>query len=144
VKVDPAKSKELAIEETQTVDNIVVLSNLNAQSALELIGSTKPISGAVEKALESVAEKRKSLDSVAAEAGRVKSRLAAIDEEQGRIRANMGQLDRTSGLYSRYVKTLGEQEDEIQQLRKQLAGLQEKESAQREALEQFVQNLNIE
>lgn len=143
-KLEPGKSKELVIEEQQEVENVIVLGRLDLHAAVELIATTRPLSPAIEKTLESIVEKHKSLGEVAAEAGRVKSRLAAIDEEQGRIRSNMGQLDRNSGLYNRYVKTLGEQEDEIQQLRKQLAGLQEKEAAQRESLEQFVQGLSIE
>jgi hypothetical protein len=144
VAVDPGQTKELVVEEQQTSKSEVLLSSLDMKTVLTYVASTKAVSPAVEKALQSIVEMRKSLDAAEEDCKRVEAKLAAIDQEQGRIRSNMSQLDRTSSLYNRYVKTLNDQEDQIEQLRKQLAGLRDKEAAQHEALEQHVQGLNVE
>lgn len=55
----------------------------------------------------------------------------------------MAQLDRTSDLYNRYVKKFGEQEDQVDGLRKQIQGLQSEEAGVRKSLDQYLETLDL-
>ena len=50
----------------------------------------------------------------------MEQRIKEISAEQGRIRENMGKLAQNSELYARYVTKLGQQETEIEALRKEI------------------------
>ena len=67
-----------------------------------------------------------------------------IDQEQARIRQNMQQLDRNTDLYQSYVKKFGEQEDEVERLRKEMEDLTEEEARLRKALDQYLSELKVE
>ena len=142
--VEPGQTKELLVDQQKTTKSEVVLSSLDTKTVLTYIDSTKSVNPAVEKALQAIVELRKSLDDATADCKRTEARITAIGEEQGRIRSNMGQLDRNSSLYNRYIKTLNEQEDQLEQLRTQLTLQQEKESTRHDALEQQLQALSVE
>ena len=53
-------------------------------------------------------------------------------------------MEKNSELYNRYIKKLAEQEDDLERLRKQLTELHDKEASKRDAVEEFVLNLNVE
>ena len=142
--VDGGKSTQLMVEEQQKTGSEVQIVDLSTDAAVTMAASTGRLNPAVEKALRSVAELKKSLDAVAAEAQRAEGNIATVDQDQARIRQNLAQLERNSELYNRYIKKLTEQEDEMDRLRKQLSDLRSKATTQRAALEQFVLGLNVE
>jgi hypothetical protein len=55
----------------------------------------------------------------------------------------MAQLDRNSDLYNRYVKKFGEQEDQVDTLRKQILGVQAEENGARKSLDQYLETLDL-
>ena len=69
--------------------------------------------------------------------------IQSITQEQARIRQNMAQLDRTSDLYKRYVTILGQQEDQIARDTKDIQDLLKRETALRQALDDYLSHLNI-
>ncbi len=144
VVVDGGKSNQLVVEEQQKAGNEIQLIGLDTDAVLAIAASTGRLNPPVEKAMRSVAELKKALDAVTAEAHRAEAGIATIEQEQARIRQNLPQLERNSDLYTRYIKKLSGQEDEMERLRKQLAELHDKEASQCQALEQFVLNLNVE
>ena len=98
----------------------------------------------MEKSLRSLAELKKSLDAVTVDVQRADGSIATINQEQARIRQNLAQLEKNSELYNRYIGKLAEQEDDLERLRKQLTELHDKEASKRDAVEEFVLNLNVE
>ena len=56
----------------------------------------------------------------------------------------MQQLDRQSDLYSRYVQKFAAQEDRVEKLRTEIAGLQNDEQEARRALDERLATLELE
>ena len=144
VIIDGGKSTQLIVEEQQKAPSEVQLVGASTNAVLALAAGAGRLNPAVEKAMRSLVELQKKLEAATGDAERVEASITAIDHEQARIRQNLAQLEKNSDLYNRYIKKLTDQEDEIEKSRKQLAGLREKVASQREALEGFVLNLNVE
>lgn len=66
-----------------------------------------------------------------------------IETEQSRIRGNMAQLSKESDLFRRYEAKFTRQEDEIEQLREQVAASVVQEAKLRQSLEQFLPQLDL-
>jgi hypothetical protein len=73
----------------------------------------------------------------------LEQQIQVVETEQNRIRQNMAQLDRNSDLYNRYVKKFGEQEDQVESLRKEIALLKDQEQKQRQDLDKYLLALEI-
>jgi hypothetical protein len=87
--------------------------------------------------LRQVVELRRQGRQVNAQLKDHESQTRALYEDQQRIRGNMQQLDRTNELYQRYVKSLGEQENRIDELRQRRQQLRDRLQATREQLERL-------
>jgi hypothetical protein len=142
--VEPGKTSKLEIAEEQITREEVALSTLNTEMVLAFATTAGKLNPAAEQALKNCADLKKSLDAAIADVAQTQSQIKTIETEQARIRQNLPQLDRTSTLYTRYVKKLSEQEDEMEQLRKQMAGQNEKATKARESLNEFVMGLTID
>ena len=78
----------------------------------------------MKKALAEVIARKRSIGQMLADQQKqLEQQITVIDQEQNRIRQNMAQLDRNTDLYNRYVKKFGEQEDQVESLRQQIAKL---------------------
>ena len=97
----------------------------------------------LKEALAEVIKRRQAISEVAAQRRQHEGQIKTIDQEQSRICQNMAQLDRTSDLYARYVKKFGEQEDQVETLREQIAGLAKKEADLKKQLDAYVIGLTI-
>ncbi len=56
----------------------------------------------------------------------------------------MAKLSQSSDLYTRYVKKLDQQETELENLRKEIEGLQDQEAKQQRDLNDYLLNLEVE
>ena len=56
----------------------------------------------------------------------------------------MGKLAQNSDLYNRYIKKLDQQETELDDLRKEIAQLQDTEARQQRELEEYLLGLEVE
>ncbi len=101
------------------------------------------ISPAVKEALQQVVEMQGKLRNLRGTRSQKEQEVNQISNDQNRIRQNMAGLDRTSDLYKRYIATLDEQETRLQNLRKEIAELQQQEEAQRKELEGYVARLDL-
>ena len=70
--------------------------------------------------------------------------LADITADQARLRANLKEMPPTAAAYKRYIDKFDQQETEIEQLRGQIKSLQNKELAQRRAIDGYLASLTIE
>ncbi len=142
VKADPGKPTVLKIEEEQVVSQSLALGNLD-DNAIVLYLHQKEVSQAVKAALQEVVKRKQALQQVSQDRQRLEAQINTITQEQDRIRQNMGQLDRNTELYKRYVQKFGSQEDAVEKMRDQIQKLTAEETRQRQALDEYLINLNI-
>ncbi len=102
------------------------------------------MSAAVKDALRKALELRDRLDQTVARRGRLEQRAKEIAEEQARIRENMGRLAQNSELYARYVARLGQQETEIEGLRRDIETQRSAEERQRRELTEYLLALDLD
>ena len=74
----------------------------------------------------------------------VNARVAAITADQKRLRENLRETPKESPLFQRYLKTLEEQEKEMDDLSAKLKTLQADEAKARAAYDDFLANLSAE
>jgi len=70
-------------------------------------------------------------------------RTTEITTEHARIRENMQRLPQNSDLYTRYVKKLDQQEAELENLRKEIESLKNREEEHRRELQNYVMSLDV-
>jgi hypothetical protein len=142
VAAEPGEPAELVIEEEQTVRQEVALVNLD-DGTIQYYLSARVVSDEVKEALREFVARKQELAVLAARRQQLEGQIAVIDQEQARIRQNMEQLDRNTELYNRYVQKFGEQEDMVEQLRAQIAELQQEETQKRQALDEYLLSLDV-
>src|SRR6476659_4724526 len=74
----------------------------------------------------------------------VNARVQAITADQKRLRENLRETPKESSLFQRYLKTLEEQEKEMDDLSARLKALQGDEAKTRAAYDDYLANLNAE
>jgi hypothetical protein len=97
----------------------------------------------VKKALQDVIKRKTQINQTVQTRTNLEQQIQTVEAEQNRIRQNMAQLDRNSDLYNRYVKKFGEQEDQVEKLRGQIAELKDQEQQQRKELDKYLLSLDI-
>ncbi len=142
VKADPGKPTVLKIEEEQVISQSLALGNLD-DNTIVLYLHQKEVSQAVKAALQEVVKRKQALQQVSQERQRLEAQISTITQEQDRIRQNMDKLDRNTELYKRYVQKFGSQEDAVEKMRDQIQKLTAEETRQRQALDEYMINLNI-
>jgi hypothetical protein len=70
-------------------------------------------------------------------------KVNTIHREQSRIRDNMARLDKNSSLYRRYVDSLDEQEDQLEEALTAIEDLRTREQKQREELDRYILSLDL-
>ncbi len=143
VLAQPGRPAELKVAEERQLDERVALNNLD-DGTINYYLNARVVSQAVKDALaEIIRRKREIADAVQARQN-AEQQVAIVDQEQARIRQNMAQLERNSELYNRYVQKFAEQEDRVEQLRREIAQLAEREQALRKALDDYLLGLEVE
>lgn len=142
VNAEPGIPARLDVEEEQLVSQTVAITNLDT-GTIQLYLRAKEVSDSVKSALSEVVQRKAQIAEISTRKQQLDGEINTITQEQSRIRQNMERLDRNSDLYIRYVKKFGEQEDQIEQLRVQIAQLQEELNSREKALNDFLQGLNV-
>ena len=137
VKAEPGKAADLAVEEERTDQQQFALTNVD-NNTIVFYMNTPVASPKVKEALAEVIRRKQAIDDLVTKRQNLERQVQIVDQEQSRIRQNMAQLDRTSDLYNRYVKKFGEQEDQVDSLRKQIQGVQVEETGARKSLNTFL------
>ncbi len=142
VTVDSDASVKLGVREEQPREHIVRLFDAGPDVIAHYLRAQQ-VSPEIQAALQKVVDLRAQLDKTAARRQRLDQRIADITQEQTRIRRNMEQLARNADLYTRYVSKLDQQENEIEALRQEIAGLEAKQEQQRQALQDYLLGLDM-
>jgi hypothetical protein len=140
---EPGKPAKLAVVEERTASEQVAVSNL-ADDTIRFFIAAKVVSDKVKDALKQVIAKKQRLQELGTQKQQLQQQVATIDQEQTRIRQNMAQLEKNSDLYRRYVKKFGEQEDQVEALRKAIDELTKDETKQKQVFDEFLTGLNLE
>jgi hypothetical protein len=143
VPVAAAATARLAVREERRLQESVRLLD----TARETIGfylQAGQVSAAVKEALRKAVDLRDRLDQTVARRSRLEQRVKEIAEEQARIRENMGRLPQSSDLYARYVMRLGQQETEIEGLRRDIETQRSAEERQRRELTEYLLGLDLD
>lgn len=142
VTAEPGKPSTLEVSEEQTVSQAIAINNLD-DGAIQFYVRASAVSDVVKQTLTEVVKRKSEIEALAARQANLEQQIATIGQEQARIRENMAQLDRHSDLYTRYVKKFGQQEDEVEKLRQQIADIQEELKAKRHGLDEYLVGLSV-
>jgi hypothetical protein len=130
------------VKEGRTWNTTVALLNADLGRIVRYTREGKAPERVLEAA-ERAFEMKRELDAARGAVSRAEARIAEIGSEQERIRANMGAVDRQSELYGRYLDRLGEQEDELLELRGTLEELRANADEKQRALDEYVGGLRV-
>jgi len=142
VKTEPGKPAALEVKEERTTSQQMGLVNLDDGTILFYVNAPA-VSEDVKKALREVLKRKGEIAGVVAKRQELERQIAVIDQEQKRIRDNMAQLPKDSDLFRRYVSKFTEQEDKIDDLRKQVSASVEEELKLRKSLDEYLLGLEI-
>jgi hypothetical protein len=141
----PAKAKESVsqtVVEEQDVDTRIAITNSNDNNIRFFINNAITSEG-VKDALKKALELKAKHVATQQELNNVNEQLRVINEDQSRLRANLRELPSTAAAYKRYLEKLDKQETEIESLRESQKKLQNQELKDRQAVDQYLRNLNI-
>ncbi len=99
------------------------MTNLD-DAAIGIYLSAKEVSAPVKDALREVVRRKTELGNLQHRKQQLEQEIAVIDQEQERIRNNMQSIDRNTDLYNRYVKKFTDQEDQVENYREEIRGLE--------------------
>ena len=143
MQTEPGKTEKLLVQEQTRVRESMEMANTGADVIAFYIRS-REVSAKVKEALQKVMSLRDRLDEITGDKARLEQRVNEIGQEQSRIRENMPQLNQTSDLYQRYVTKLDQQETELERLRQAIESAKEREAKQRQELNDFLLNLDVQ
>lgn len=131
------------VREERVVSETYALLTADIDSLQLVLRNTRP-SEAMRKAIQEIIERRRQIALLQSEVRREQQKIESIERDQERIRQNMAQLDRASDLYKQYVQKLTQQEREIEGARERIERLQKQISDAQQALNDYIQGLNVE
>jgi hypothetical protein len=142
VEAKPGTPATLDVKEEQIMHQNFAITNLD-DNTIQYYVSAKVVSDEVKKSLQDVIKRKTQINQTVQNRTALEQQIQIVEAEQNRIRQNMAQLDRNSDLYNRYVKKFGEQEDQVEKLRGQIAELKGTEQQQRQDLDKYLLSLEI-
>lgn len=140
--VAKGETKKLTVTEERLVDGSFALTNLQADR-VDFYARLKAVSPAVRDALQKLLDLKSRMADTASQRTRLEARVQDIRTEQARIRENMGKLTNDSSLYKRYVKTLDDQETELQTMNGEIVKLRDQEAAQKKEADAFILSIDV-
>ncbi|WP_254509619.1 hypothetical protein [Anatilimnocola floriformis] len=142
VKAQPGKPANLDVKEERTATQQFYVNNLD-DGSIQYYINAKVVSDKVKQGLAEVIKKKAALGQLTVKRAELERQVQVIFEEQNRVRQNMTQLPKDSDLFRRYVTKFNEQEDKVEQLREQIKTALADEQAGRQALDKFIQELDL-
>lgn len=142
LKAEPGKPVNLNIREERTQTQQIFVGNMDDGSINYYI-QAKVVSDMVKQGLAEVIKRKQALGVLVAKRAELERQVQVIFEEQNRVRQNMAQLPKDSDLFRRYVTKFNEQEDKVEQLREQIKTALADEQTSKQALDKFIQELDL-
>jgi hypothetical protein len=140
-----AAKKDLSytVIEERPVDSSVQLTN-NADDQIRSFINLKEAPPTLKAKLQEALKVKATWDKARQEIQAVNTRVQAITVDQKRLRENLRETPKESPLFQRYLKTLEEQEKEMDDLSARLKTLQGDEAKTRAAYDDYLANLSAE
>lgn len=116
--VDAGKTLELKVVQRRTERTSVGLVDANMENVIQMVSRGERPSKALLDALLEGARLNQRVADLRAALDTTQKQVGAIQTDQARIRQNMQAIDKTTDLYRRYLATLTEQEDRLNELQR--------------------------
>lgn len=129
-------------EERTDWETIAILPS--GVSSLQWYSTNAAIPEKVRKALAEAISRKQALEAVQRQVSETERSIARLETDQRRTRENMGAVARGGAAYQRFEKKLLEVETEIEKLQADLAKLKAQADDLRSALEEHLNNLNVD
>lgn len=142
VDAEPGKPATFNVREERTTQEQVAVINLNFDQ-IGIYLRSDAVSDKVKDALKEVIERKSAIDALVRKRQELERQIAVIDQEQQRIRGNMAQTPRESELFRRYLTKFSDQEDRIEELRKEVTANIEREQELRRKLDDYLAGLDV-
>jgi hypothetical protein len=142
VKAEPGKPATLDVKEEYTQSEGVAMTNLD-DNRIGVFLAAPQVTSEVKQALRDLVQRKLAIAQAANRRAELERLITVIDQEQKRIRDNMAQLPKDSDLFRRYVTKFTEQEDQVDNLRKQVTSAIEEEQKLRKALDEHLAGLTL-
>jgi len=134
--------KPVIITEEYIISQQYSLNNLRI-SDLNYYLQWGDISADLKKAFQEMSSLLQHIDEIRSDISSDNSRISRLERDQNRVRENMNVLESDSELYLQYSAQLSTQENEIQQLNKEITELQENLSNANSRLRDYISGLDI-
>lgn len=116
--VDAGKTLELKVVQRRTERTSVGLVDANMENVIQMVSRGERPSERLLNALREGARLNQRVADLRASQTGNQQQINAIQADQARIRQNMQAIDKTTDLYRRYLTTLTEQEDRLNELQR--------------------------
>jgi hypothetical protein len=143
VPVAAKKDLSYTVTEEREAGSTVRLTN-NADDQIRYLINLKEAPEALKAKLREALKVKAAWDKARQDIQAVNARVQAITADQKRLRENLRETPKESPLFQRYLKTLEEQETEMDDLSAKLKTLQGDEARTRAAYDDFLANLSAE
>ncbi len=143
VPVKADTTGEFVVKEQQTTEQVIAILHQSVGQFVAYIRNGE-IDPDVRDALQKAADMKNTLSQLQQTLQQRQRELDQITGGQDRLRENIQTVGADSQLGKRYVQKLADQEDHIEQLQGQITDLRQKIEAQQKALEDYLQDLNVE
>lgn len=146
VAVGPGQTENLQLEEYHPEDSEYELSELDDKQ-VTLITQQKQITPAMQGIFRRVLDQKNQISSLETQIKSRQQEVEAITKDQARVRENMKALKGSAeekNLLQRYTRQLDSQEDRLNTLQKEIAGLDEKKTKLEEDLDSMLQQIALD
>jgi len=140
IRIQPDDPVEFSVPLKRTTGREIALINLGEDQIGYYLSQPK-LDDKTEEELQRLRELKHDLSEKEAARREIEEELSSIYRDQERIRKNIQAIDSTSNLYRRYLETLTEQEDKIEELENRLKSARSAEESARTALRDYIDSL---
>ena len=143
LSVPAKKDLTYTVTEERPVDSSIQLTN-TADDQIRYFINLKEAPESLKAKLKEALTVKATWDNARQDIQAVNTRVAAITADQKRLRDNLRETPKESPLFQRYLKTLEEQETEMDDLSAKLKTLHGDEAKAKAAYDDFLANLSAE
>jgi hypothetical protein len=140
----PAKESKTQVVRLERVGEEAVLLTDTGLDQIQFFLRAKVISPAVKQALEKVIALRTERDDAARQRAMLEKQLEEATKEQARIRENLKTLDKETDAYKRQLQNFNDVDTRILKAQGDIAAARAVEEQKRQALDDYLRNLEIQ
>tara|TARA_R110002124_G_scaffold64985_1_gene177195 strand:- start:83783 stop:85894 length:2112 start_codon:yes stop_codon:yes gene_type:complete len=144
VNVKPGESKKIPVTLRRKGHETVSLVNISSNEiTARLKVSGENIPNKIKEALSQISKMRQSISSNESKLNQLRAERNRITQDQNRVRENLRTISQDSAIGKRYLANLDKQETQLENILSNEETVQEKLTAQRDALSTYVNGLSL-